>query len=213
MRKVKGDSMYQKFVKRLLDILISLIAIVILSPVLIIVAILVRIKLGSPVIFHQDRPGLNEKIFRLYKFRSMTDEKDAEGNLLPDEIRLTKFGKLLRATSLDELPELWNILKGDMSLIGPRPLLVRYLPRYSEEQRHRHDVRPGLTGLAQVNGRNAITWEKKFEYDLQYINELSFGMDVKILFKTVKKVFERADINSETSATMEEFMGGSENEK
>lgn len=205
--------MYQKFVKRLLDILISLIAIVILSPVLIIVAILVRIKLGSPVIFHQDRPGLNEKIFRLYKFRSMTDEKDAEGNLLPDEIRLTKFGKLLRATSLDELPELWNILKGDMSLIGPRPLLVRYLPRYSEEQRHRHDVRPGLTGLAQVNGRNAITWEKKFEYDLQYINELSFGMDVKILFKTVKKVFERADINSETSATMEEFMGGSENEK
>lgn len=205
--------MYQKFVKRLLDILISLIAIVILSPVLIIVAILVRIKLGSPVIFHQDRPGLNEKIFRLYKFRSMTDEKDAEGNLLPDEIRLTKFGKLLRATSLDELPELWNILKGDMSLIGPRPLLVRYLPRYSEEQRHRHDVRPGLTGLAQVNGRNAITWEKKFEYDLQYINELSFRMDVKILFKTVKKVFERADINSETSATMEEFMGGSENEK
>lgn len=213
MRKVKGDLMYQKFVKRLLDILISLIAIVILSPVLIIVAILVRIKLGSPVIFHQDRPGLNEKIFRLYKFRSMTDEKDAEGNLLPDEIRLTKFGKLLRATSLDELPELWNILKGDMSLIGPRPLLVRYLPRYSEEQRHRHDVRPGLTGLAQVNGRNAITWEKKFEYDLQYINELSFRMDVKILFKTVKKVFERADINSETSATMEEFMGGSENEK
>ena len=205
--------MYQKFVKRLLDILISLIAIVILSPVLIIVAILVRTKLGSPVIFHQDRPGLNEKIFRLYKFRSMTDEKDAEGNLLPDEIRLTKFGKLLRATSLDELPELWNILKGDMSLIGPRPLLVRYLPRYSEEQRHRHDVRPGLTGLAQVNGRNAITWEKKFEYDLQYINELSFRMDVKILFKTVKKVFERADINSETSATMEEFMGGSENEK
>lgn len=213
MRKVKGDLMYQKFVKRLLDILISLIAIVILSPVLIIVAILVRIKLGSPVIFHQDRPGLNEKIFRLYKFRSMTDEKDAEGNLLPDEIRLAKFGKLLRATSLDELPELWNILKGDMSLIGPRPLLVRYLPRYSEEQRHRHDVRPGLTGLAQVNGRNAITWEKKFEYDLQYINELSFRMDVKILFKTVKKVFERADINSETSATMEEFMGGSENEK
>lgn len=205
--------MYQKFVKRLLDILISLIAIVILGPVLIIVAILVRTKLGSPVIFHQDRPGLNEKIFRLYKFRSMTDEKDAEGNLLPDEIRLTKFGKLLRATSLDELPELWNILKGDMSLIGPRPLLVRYLPRYSEEQRHRHDVRPGLTGLAQVNGRNAITWEKKFEYDLQYINELSFRMDVKILFKTVKKVFERADINSETSATMEEFMGGSENEK
>lgn len=205
--------MYRLYIKRLLDIVISLVALIILSPVLLIVAILVRVKLGAPVIFAQDRPGLNEKVFRLYKFRSMTDEKDENGNLLPDDVRLPRFGKMLRATSLDELPELWNILKGDMSLIGPRPLLVRYLPRYSEEQRHRHDVRPGLTGLAQINGRNAITWEKKFEYDLQYVREMSFGLDVRILFKTVEKVFKRADINSDTSATMEEFMGGMKSEE
>ena len=199
--------MYQKFVKRLLDILISLIAIVILSPVLIIVAILVRTKLGSPVIFHQDRPGLNEKIFRLYKFRSMTDEKDAEGNLLPDEIRLTKFGKLLRATSLDELPELWNILKGDMSVVGPRPLLVKYLPLYTEEQRRRHDVRPGLTGLAQINGRNSASWEEKFCLDVRYAENISFTSDCKIAFHTVMAVLKREGISSATSVTMEEFRG------
>lgn len=205
--------MYRHFLKRLFDIIISLSALLILSPVLLILVMLVRIKLGSPVIFSQDRPGLNEKIFCLYKFRTMTDEKDECGELLPDEVRLTRFGNLLRATSLDELPELWNILKGDMSLVGPRPLLVRYLPRYSEEQRHRHDVRPGLTGLAQVNGRNAITWEKKFEYDIQYVREMSFLLDLKILLKTVEKVFKRADINSETCATMEEFMGGNKSDE
>lgn len=199
--------MYQKYVKRLLDIVISLVALVILSPVLLIVAVLVRVKLGSPVIFHQDRPGYREKVFKLCKFRSMTDARGADGELLPDEIRLTKFGKALRATSLDELPELWNILKGDMSLIGPRPLLVRYLPRYSEFQRHRHDVRPGLTGWAQVNGRNAISWEAKFQYDVEYVNKVSFLFDLKILLMTVGRVFGRTGISSGTSATMEEFMG------
>lgn len=199
--------MYQKYVKRLLDIVISLVALVILSPVLLIVAVLVRVKLGSPVIFHQDRPGYREKVFKLCKFRSMTDARGADGELLPDEIRLTKFGKALRATSLDELPELWNILKGDMSLIGPRPLLVRYLPRYSEFQRHRHDVRPGLTGWAQVNGRNAISWEAKFQYDVEYVNKVSFLFDLKILLMTVGRVFGRNGISSGTHATMEEFMG------
>lgn len=202
--------MYRRCIKRGLDILISAVALVVLSPVFLIVAILVRCKLGSPVIFHQERPGYHEKIFRLYKFRSMTDEKDEQGNLLPDGVRLTKFGKMLRATSLDELPELWNILKGDMSLVGPRPLLVRYLSRYSEEQRHRHDVKPGLTGWAQVNGRNAISWEEKFRLDLQYVRELNFLLDVKILLMTVGKVLKRTDINSNTNATMEEFMGGNE---
>ena len=188
-------------------ILISGAALIILSPLLIFLAILVRINLGSPVIFAQERPGFHEKIFWLCKFRSMTDERDEHGELMPDEVRLTKFGKILRATSLDELPELWNILKGDMSLIGPRPLLVRYLPRYNEFQKHRHDVRPGLTGLAQINGRNAITWEKKFEYDVEYVNNLSFALDVSIFFATVRSVLKREGINSETSATMEEFMG------
>ena len=161
--------MYRKCIKRCLDFLLSLCGIIVLGPVLVVLAVLVRVKLGSPVLFHQERPGRHEKIFKLYKFRSMTDEKDAEGNLLPDEVRLTKFGRLLRSTSLDELPELFNILKGDMSLIGPRPLLVRYLPYYTEEERHRHDVRPGLTGLAQVNGRNALGWEDRFRYDLDYV--------------------------------------------
>lgn len=199
--------MYQKYIKRLLDIIISFTALVILSPVLLIVAVLVRIKLGSPVIFHQDRPGYHEKVFKLCKFRSMTDARDEHGNLLPDEVRLTKFGKALRATSLDELPELWNILKGDMSLIGPRPLLVKYLPLYNEFQRHRHDVKPGLTGWAQVNGRNTISWEQRFEYDVYYVNHISFWMDVKILFQTVAVVFRHNDINSATDATMEAFTG------
>lgn len=199
--------MYRKYIKRLLDIVISLCGIIVLSPVYLVLGILVRIKLGAPVIFRQDRPGKNEKIFQLYKFRSMTDEKDENGNLLPDEVRLTSFGKKLRSTSLDELPEFFNILKGDMSLIGPRPLLVRYLPRYNELQRHRHDVRPGLTGLAQVNGRNALTWEKRFEYDLEYVRKLSFAMDVYIAMRTVRAVLKREGISGENSATMEEFMG------
>lgn len=199
--------MYRNCIKRLLDIVISFCGIIVLSPVYLILAILVRMKLGSPVIFRQERPGKDEKIFHLYKFRSMIDEKDEDGNLLPDEVRLTSFGKKLRSTSLDELPELFNILKGDMSLIGPRPLLVRYLPRYNEFQRHRHDVRPGLTGLAQINGRNAITWEKKFEYDVEYVKNLSFALDAHIFLGTVRAVLKREGISSETNATMEEFMG------
>ena len=183
--------MYKNCIKRLLDILLSLTGIILLSWLYLILFILVRVKLGSPVFFKQQRPGKNEKIFTLYKFRTMTDARDENGNLLPDEVRLTAFGKMLRSTSLDELPELFNILKGDMSLIGPRPLLVKYLPLYNEEQKHRHDVRPGLTGLAQVNGRNAISWEKKFEYDVEYVRNLSFLLDCRILLQTVKAVFKR----------------------
>lgn len=199
--------MYRKYIKRLLDIILSLSAIIILSPVYIIVAILVRIKLGSPVLFKQDRPGLNEKIFRMYKFRTMIDEKDSSGVLLPDEVRLTSFGKVLRSTSLDELPELFNILKGEMSIVGPRPLLVKYLPLYNEEQKHRHDVRPGLTGLAQVNGRNTITWEDKFKYDVEYTRNITFVSDMKIILQTVLKVINRDGISSNTNVTMEEFRG------
>ena len=198
---------YRNFIKRILDILLSLLCLTLLSPVLLITAILVRFKLGSPVIFHQDRPGKDGKIFKLCKFRSMTDERDANGELLPDEVRLTSFGKALRSTSLDELPEFWNILKGDMSFVGPRPLLVQYLPLYNEEQRHRHDVLPGLTGLAQINGRNAITWEKKFEYDVEYVRNLSFMLDLKIVLGTIGKVLKRDGISSENSATMEFFTG------
>lgn len=201
--------MYRKYIKRLLDFILSLFAIIILSPVLLIVALLIRIKLGSPVIFKQKRPGLNEKIFTLYKFRTMTDVKDEQGNLLPDEIRLTKFGKLLRSTSLDELPELFNILKGDMAIVGPRPLLVRYLPLYNEHQKHRHDVRPGFTGYAQCNGRNAISWEEKFDLDVYYTKNLTLFMDIKIIIKTIKVVLFREGISSETSVTMEEFRGSS----
>lgn len=197
--------MYGKCFKRCLDFLLSLCGIVVLSPVLLVLAALVRVKLGSPVLFHQERPGRHEKIFKLYKFRSMTDEKDAEGNLLPDEVRLTRFGKLLRSTSLDELPELFNILKGDMSLIGPRPLLVRYLPYYTEEERHRHDVRPGLTGLAQVNGRNALGWEDRFRYDLDYVNHISFGLDLKIIGMTVGKVLKRSGTLSGADQTVADF--------
>lgn len=172
-----------------------------------VVALLVRINLGSPVIFKQQRPGLNEKIFTMYKFRTMTDERDENGELLPDAVRLTKFGKFLRSTSLDELPELFNILKGDMSIVGPRPLLVQYLPLYNEHQRRRHEVRPGLTGLAQVNGRNAISWEEKFDLDVQYVDNVTFINDWKIIFTTLKKVTLREGINSETAATMEFFEG------
>lgn len=197
--------MYGKFVKRLIDIIISGLGLIILSPVLLLLYILVRVKLGSPVLFTQERPGKDEKIFKLYKFRSMMDERDEKGELLPDEVRLTRFGKLLRSTSLDELPELFNILKGDMSLIGPRPLLVRYLPYYTEEERHRHDVRPGLTGLAQVNGRNALGWEDRFAYDLRYVNNLSFGMDLKVLGMTVGKVLKRSGTLSGAEQTVADF--------
>lgn len=202
--------MYRNVIKRLLDFLLSLAAIVVLSPVMLIVAILVRIKLGSPVLFKQPRPGKNEKVFNMYKFRTMTDEKDENGELLPDEVRLTKFGKTLRSTSLDELPELFNILKGDMSIVGPRPLLVRYLPLYNERQRHRHDVRPGFTGLAQINGRNSISWEEKFEWDVKYVEHVTFLQDCRIVLQTVRVVLKRDGISSATSATMEEFTGSRE---
>lgn len=203
--------MYRLFIKRLLDFVLSLIALIVLSPVILIVAIFVKIKLGSPVLFKQERPGKNEKIFKMYKFRTMTNEKDEEGNLLTDDIRLTKFGKLLRSTSLDELPELFNILKGDMSIVGPRPLLVKYLPLYNEHQKHRHDVRPGFTGWAQCNGRNAISWEEKFDLDVYYTKHVSFLLDLKVIFKTIKIVLFREGISSDTSVTMEEFRGnGSE---
>ena len=199
--------MYAKYFKRMLDFILSLIALIILSPILLIVAILVRIKLGSPIIFNQQRPGKNEKIFTLYKFRTMTDKKDENGNLLPDSERLTKFGKLLRSTSLDELPELINILKGNMAIVGPRPLLVEYLSLYNKKQKHRHDVRPGLTGLAQVNGRNSISWEEKFNDDLKYIKKITFIGDVKIILKTVEKVFKREGISQDDNVTMKKFQG------
>lgn len=199
--------MYKNFIKRILDIILSFLALVILSPLLILTAFLIRIKLGDPVFFKQLRPGKNEKIFGILKFRTMTDAKDENGNLLPDEIRLTRFGQFLRSTSIDELPELLNILNGDMSIVGPRPLLVQYLERYNEEQKHRHDVKPGLTGLAQVNGRNGITWEEKFHYDLEYVKNITFYGDCKIIFQTVMKVFGREGISSTTSVTMEEFKG------
>lgn len=199
--------MYRYFFKRFLDFTLSLIAIIILSPVFIVVSILVKIKLGSPVIFTQERPGKDEKIFKMYKFRSMTSATDGEGNLLPDEVRLTSFGKKLRSTSLDELPELFNILKGDMSIVGPRPLLVQYLPLYNDVQKHRHDVRPGLTGWAQVNGRNTISWEDKFELDIDYTKKYSFLLDFKILLMTVLSVTKKEGISSKSSTTMEDFMG------
>ena len=193
--KHKPYGPYEQFIKRPLDACLSTGAFIVLSPVLLGTALLVRVKLGSPVLFTQDRPGKDEKIFKLYKFRSMTDARDENGKLLSDDIRLTKFGRLLRSTSLDELPELFNIMKGDMALIGPRPLLVEYLPYYTEEEHHRHDVRPGLTGWAQVNGRNAInSWEERFKYDLEYVNHVSFLMDLKVLFVTVGKVVKRSDI-------------------
>lgn len=207
VRKYKSYGIYQKYIKRPQDFLLSVFALIVLSPVMLVTAVLVRIKLGSPVIFTQKRPGLNEKVFTLYKFRTMTDKKDENGELLPDKDRLTSFGKLLRSTSLDELPELINMLKGDMSIVGPRPLLVKYLPLYNEKQARRHEVRPGITGYAQVRGRNAISWEEKFEYDVYYVDHVSFLGDWKIIFKTILTVLKRDGINSETAATMEEFMG------
>ena len=205
--KSKSNGLYCKLIKRFMDFLIAALSIIIFSPLLIILAILVRVKLGRPVIFKQERPGLNGKVFKLYKFRTMTDAKDENGNLLDDEYRLTSFGKKLRSTSLDELPELYNILKGDMSIVGPRPLLVKYLPLYSDEQKRRHDVRPGLTGLAQVSGRNAITWTEKFNKDIEYVDNVSFGLDVSIFFKTIYCVLKREGINSDSAATMEDFTG------
>jgi len=203
--KAKGP--YEKFIKRPIDFLLALIGLIVLSPIILITAILVRVKLGSPVLFRQPRPGRNEKVFNLYKFRTMTDERDADGNLLPDEVRLTGFGKKLRSTSIDELPELINIIRGDMAIVGPRPLLVRYLPRYNEHQKRRHEVRPGFTGLAQVNGRNSISWEEKFDWDVKYVDNITFLEDLKILFATVGVVLGHKGISSGTSATMEEFMG------
>jgi len=198
---------YKKYFKRLLDFILALIAIILLTPVFMIVAFLVRTKLGSPIIFKQQRPGLNEKIFTMYKFRTMTDERDENGRLLPDENRLTSFGKFLRSTSLDELPELFNILKGDMSIVGPRPLLVQYLPLYDEFQKRRHEVRPGLTGLAQVNGRNSLSWEEKFTLDVKYVNHITLFGDIKIILLTFKKVIAKDGINSFSSVTMEPFQG------
>ena len=197
--------MYAKYIKRPLDFILSLIAIIILSPLLLVVAILVRIKLGKPVIFKQQRPGKNEKIFTLYKFRTMTDKKDENGNLLPDEQRLTKFGKALRSTSLDELPELINILKGDMAIVGPRPQLIKDMLFMTKEQRRRHSVRQGLTGLAQISGRNNISWEEKINYDLKYIDRITFYGDLKIILKTAEKVFKKEDIETEGMETAEDL--------
>jgi len=203
----RKPGIYERYIKRIFDIICALAAIIVFSWLYIIVAALIRIKLGSPVLFKQPRPGKDEKIFNMYKFRSMTDERDSEGKLLPDEVRLTKFGKALRGTSLDELPEAFNILKGDMSVIGPRPLLVKYLPYYSEKQRHRHDVRPGLSGYAQVHGRNAVSWDEKFEMDIAYVKHITFLGDVKIILDTVLKAFVKQEgISSTTSATMEDFV-------
>lgn len=205
--KKRREGFYEKYGKRILDIIISLIVLIILSPILLITSVLVRIKLGSPVIFKQKRPGKDGKIFCMYKFRTMTDETDEKGELLPDDIRLTSFGKKLRATSLDELPELFNIIRGEMSIVGPRPLLVQYLPLYNKRQKRRHEVRPGVTGLAQVHGRNSISWEEKFEWDVKYVDSISFWQDFKILLLTIKTVFLHEGINSENSATMEDFTG------
>lgn len=205
--QVHKQGIYERYIKRPQDFCCALAAIIVLSPVMAVTALLVRIKLGSPVLFKQERPGLNGKVFTLYKFRTMTDEKDSEGNLLPDEVRLTSFGKLLRSTSLDELPELFNILNGDMSVVGPRPLLVKYLPLYNEHQARRHEVRPGFTGYAQVHGRNAICWEEKFNLDVEYVDHVTFLGDWRIIFQTVRTVLKKEGISSDTAVTMEEFMG------
>ncbi|MFZ2462164.1 MAG: sugar transferase [Caldibacillus thermoamylovorans] len=211
MGNINGG-IYRRYIKRPLDFILSLIAIIVLSPVILLIAFFVRVNLGSPVIFKQERPGLNEKIFTMYKFRTMTDERDENGDLLPDGIRLTKFGRFLRNSSLDELPELFNILKGDMSFVGPRPLLVKYLPLYNEEQRHRHDTRPGLTGYAQVNGRNSISWEERFKLDVYYTRNITFLGDLKIILKTIITVLKKEGIDTKetTKYTMMEFTGTKE---
>ena len=198
--------MYRKFLKRFLDTVLSLFFILCFWWLYVIIAILVKVKLGSPVLFKQDRPGLNEKIFKMYKFRTMTDKKDSLGNLLPDSERLTSFGKFLRSTSLDEIPELWNVLKGEMSLVGPRPLLVEYLRKYSKNEKRRHEVKPGISGWAQVNGRNNTTWEERFENDIYYVENLSFLLDIKIIIKTILKVIKRSDINQSETETMKNFL-------
>lgn len=212
----KPFGVYERFIKRPLDAFLSTGALIVFSPILLVTAVLIRIKLGSPVLFTQERPGRidpltgKSKIFKLYKFRTMTDEKDENGNLLPDDVRLTSFGKKLRSTSLDELPELINIIKGDMAVVGPRPLLVRYLDRYNEHQARRHEVRPGFTGLAQVNGRNSISWDEKFDFDIQYVNKISMKEDISIVMKTIKTVLAKDGIHSDSAVTMEEFMGNGE---
>ncbi len=211
--KHKPKGIYEKFFKRVLDVFLSTGVLIVMSPIIAATAILVRIRHGSPVVYVQERPGKDEKIFKIFKFRTMTNETDCNGKLLPDEQRLTKFGSALRKTSLDEILELVNIIRGDMAIIGPRPLLVRYLDRYNEEQRHRHDVRPGLTGYAQAHGRNTVSWEDKFAMDVWYTKNVTFKNDIKILLDTVKTVFKREGISSETSATMEEFMGTLEGAK
>lgn len=198
MRNQHKMGFYEKYIKRPMDIACSGGALIVLSPVLLVTAILVRVKLGSPVIFTQARPGKDEKVFKLYKFRTMTDARDAEGNLLPDEVRLTEFGRKLRASSLDELPELFNIFKGDMSIIGPRPLLVSYLPWYTEEETHRHDVRPGLSGLAQVNGRNFVDWDRRLQFDIEYVQNITFLGDVKIILMTIGKILKKSDVATVT---------------
>lgn len=204
---------YEKYLKRPQDFVLSSLALIVLSPMMLTIALLVRVKLGAPVLFKQDRPGLGGKIFKIYKFRTMTDERDCNGELLPDEYRLPSFGKKLRSTSLDELPELINIWKGDMSIVGPRPLLVRYLSRYNDFQRRRNEVRPGFTGLAQVHGRNAISWDEKFDWDVKYVDNISFIMDWSIIFRTIITVIKKEGINAENAATMPEFMGTEASEK
>lgn len=194
-------------IKNLLDKIVALLLIVLFSPIYIIISLLILMKMGSPIFFRQKRPGYKEKIFSIYKFRTMTNETDENGNLLPDEQRLVGIGKFIRSTSLDELPQLFNVLKGEMSFVGPRPLLIEYLPFYNEKQKRRHDVKPGITGWAQVNGRNAISWDQKFEYDVWYVDNQSFWLDMKILWMTFLKVIKRSDISSNSSATMEKFTG------
>jgi len=204
------DTVYARYIKRVLDFLLASLALVVLSPLMLILSVLVRFKLGSPILFVQERPGYKGKIFKMYKFRSMTDKKDSSGCLLPDSHRITKFGKILRASSLDELPELWNIVRGDMAIVGPRPLLVDYLELYSTEQMTRHDVRPGLTGYAQVNGRNMISWPERFKLDVKYVNHMSLKLDWIIILQTIKKVLVKEGISSGTTVTMERFTGNKE---